>query len=206
MQIIDCQQRSYGWLRARLGIATASNFSTVLANGRGGDPSKTRRLYLLKLAGERLTGEPAASYVSPHMERGIEMEDEARSFYELMTDAEIRRVGFVRGEIAGCSPDSLVGDRGMLEIKTAQPNVLIDLMLREGFPAEHKAQVQGQLWIAEREWVDLLVYWPSLPPIIRRAYRDEKYIADLAAAVEKFDAELAAIVERVKTHGSKEAA
>jgi len=85
--------------------------------------------------------------------------------------------------------------------ETALPHILIALILKGEFPPEHKAQVQGQLWIAKREWVDLEIYWPSLPPFIKRAWRDETYIANLAAAITRFNEELEGIVAWVKAYG-----
>lgn len=206
MQIIDCEQGSEAWYAARAGIPTASEFATILAKGRGGGDSKTRRTYMLKLAGERLTGEPMVSYSNGHMERGKEMEGQARDFYAFLTDADPALVGFIRSGDKGCSPDSLVGANGMLEIKTALPHLLLDLILKDEFPPEHKAQTQGQLWVAEREWVDLAVYWPNLPTFIKRAYRDDVYIKTLSEAVDQFNEELCATVEKIRAYGLREAA
>ena len=178
-------------------MVTASRFKDVLAKGEG----KTRRSYMLQLAGELLTGEPHEGFMTADMERGHEMEPDARNMYALMTDANPELVGFIRNGAKGCSPDSLVGDVGMLEIKTKLPHLLIDVLLRDEFPAEHKAQCQGALWVAEREWIDIAVYWPRLPLFIKRAYRDEAYIAGLAAAVDAFNAELAETVERIRSYG-----
>jgi hypothetical protein len=202
IQIFDCAQGSEEWFRARAGIPTASEFATIMASGRGGGESKTRRTYMLKLAGEILTGEPMESYTNEHMERGKQMEAEARDFYAFMHDADLTSVGFIKNGPKGCSPDSLIGSDGMLEIKTKLPHLLIDVLLKDEFPAEHKAQCQGALWVAEREWIDIAVYWPKLPLFVRRAYRDEGYIANLAGAVNAFNAELLAVVERVRRYGA----
>jgi hypothetical protein len=204
MQIIDCAQGSEEWFLARAGIPTASEFSTVLAKGRGTAESKTRRTYMLKLAGERITGKPMETFSNQHMERGKLMEEEARNFYAFLTDDEPQQIGFIRNDLAGCSPDSLIGADGLLEIKTALPHLLIDFIFKDEFPPEHRAQTQGQLWVTGREWVDLTVYWPKMPPFIKRAYRDEVYIRDLAAAVERFNDELAEVVERIKSYGLRE--
>lgn len=201
VQIIDCEQNSEEWLRARMGIPTASEFKTVIAVNKEAKDKKTRTTYMHKLAGEILTGQPHESYSNANMERGHELEDEARSLYAFVRDAEPTRVGFIRSGNAGCSPDSLVNADGMLEIKTAFPHILIDRLLRDDFPAEHKAQCQGQLWIAEREWVDLAVYWPGLPLFVKRAFRDEPYIKDMAKAVDAFNAELQDVVNRVRALG-----
>lgn len=190
LQIFDCEQGTPEWFACRMGIPTASEFDTVMAKGKGGGESKTRRTYMLKLIGERLTGEPAYSYSNDHMERGKVMEAEARNWYQFHTDADLRQVGFIRGSTAGCSPDSLIGSVGMVEIKTKLAHLQLDLLLSGELPSEHKAQVQGQLWVAEREWVDFVSYWPKLPPFMKRIYRDEPYIAQLLAAVSQFNAEM----------------
>src|SRR6185503_15969852 len=97
LEIFDAiEQGTPEWFQARLGIPTASEFDTVLATGRGGGESKTRRTYLYKLAGEILTGEPMYSFQNDHMQRGKEMESEARDMYVFLSDHELRQVGFIR--------------------------------------------------------------------------------------------------------------
>lgn len=200
-RIIDCEQNSPEWFAARAGIPTASEFATVMAKGvKAGTASKTRRTYMLKLAGERLTGELSESYSNVHMERGHEMEEEARSAYAFITGATPQSVGFVRNDDAGCSPDALLGEDGVLELKTALPHVLLDKLLRGTFPPEHKAQCQGALWVCEREWIDLAIFWPALPLFITRAHRDEEYIRTLADTVARFNEELAETVARVERY------
>lgn len=206
MRIVECDQRSEAWYAARAGIPTASEFATVLATkGKGKDgESVTRRRYIHKLAGERITGEPAESFESGPMVRGREMEPEAREFYAFTHDVEPLLIGFVTTDdgSAGCSPDSFIGEHGALEIKTASPHILLDHMFKGELPAEHKAQCQGVLWVAEREWIDLLVYWPKMKPFVKRAHRDEAYIADLAKAVAAFNEEVAAVVEQYQRYGA----
>lgn len=196
IEIYRGEQGTDEWRQMRAGIPTASEFATVLASGRGGGESKTRRTYLLKLAGERLTGEPAESYSNAHMERGKAMESEARDAYAFMRDADYEQIGFIRSGNAGCSPDGLIGDDGMVEIKTKLPHLQLEVLLANQLPAEHVAQCQGALWIAEREWLDFVSYWPKLPLFTIRVLRDEAYIARLAEAVAGFNAELDAIVQR----------
>lgn len=202
LQIIDCEQNSPEWHRARMGIPTASEFKTIIGIKKDAREKVTRRTYMLKLVGEILTGEPAENYTNANMERGHAMEEEARDLYAFMHNAEPRRVGFVRNGPKGCSPDSLIGGGGLLEIKTKFPHLLIDCLLKDDFPAEHKAQCQGALWVAEREWIDICVYWPGLPLFVKRAKRDEAFIGDLARAVDDFNAELAETVERVRRYGT----
>lgn len=201
MQVLNCDQGSADWFRARMGIPTASEFSTVLAKGKDGGASVTRKTYMLKLAGEILTGEPMENYSNAHMERGKVMEDEARDLYSFLTDAEPQRVGFIVNGPKGCSPDSLLGDDGALEIKTAMPHILIEKLLKDDFPPEHKAQCQGVLWVTDREWIDIAVYWPRLPLFRKRAYRETAYINTLTAAVDQFNSELHEMVERIRRIG-----
>jgi YqaJ-like viral recombinase domain len=206
LEIIDCDQGTEAWRRARAGIPTASNFATVLASGRGGDDSVTRRKYLYQLAGEIITGEPMESYSNSYMERGKVMEEEARNFYSFLTDSDPQQTGFIRNGSRGCSPDSLIGENGMLEIKTHKPDILIDLIFKDQFPPEHKAQTQGAIWVAEREWIDLICYFSGMPPMVKRADRDEAYIARLGAAIDQFNGELATIVGKIRAYGGQEAA
>ena len=193
----DIEQNTAEWLALRAGIVTASELKSVLAKGEG----KVRKAYMLRLAGERLTGVPADTYENGHMVRGREMEAEARELYTFAREINIERVGFIRNGDVGCSPDGLIGTDGMAEIKTKLPHLQIECLLRADLPPEHRAQVQGALWIAEREWMAFISYWPGLPLFMHREFRDEAYIANLAAEVERFNAELAEIVEKIKRYG-----
>jgi len=206
LEIINCTQGSPEWFKARLGIPTASEFASVMTKGRAGAESRTRLSYLYKLAGERLTGEVMETFTTPHMERGRLMEEEARSVYRFVSGADCETVGFLRRGRAGASPDALIGGDGLLEIKTKLPHLLIEALLKGEFPPDHKAQCQGQLWIADRAWIDLAVYWPGLPIFIVRAERDESYIRELAEAIESFNDELDRVVARVAACGRMEAA
>lgn len=197
IEIIDCAQGSDEWFRARLGLPTASKFSAILAKGEG----KTRRSYMLQLAAEIITDELGESFTTPAMDRGKMMEDEARSLYQFTTEAELTQVGFIRNGPVGWSPDSLIGNNGALEIKTQRADLLIDTILKDVFPSEHKAQCQGGLWVGEREWIDLCVYWPKMPTFVKRVYRDEIYINNLAIEVDKFRGELAELVEQIRRYG-----
>ncbi len=192
------EQGTEEWLVCRLGRVTASEFGTVLAKGKGSGESKTRRTYMLKLIGERLTGEIAESYANGHMERGKAMEAEARSMYEMMMGVDVQQVGFVTlGSEIGCSPDGLLGT-GVLEIKTKLPHLHLDVLIKGEMPAEHIAQVQGQLWVCDLEWVDFVSYWPKLPIFTKRIYRDEEYIKNLSEEVDKFLDELHGIMVKIK--------
>lgn len=196
MQVFNIEQGEKAWRLARLGIPTASKFSTVMAKGEG----KTRSEYMRLLAGEILTGEPAETFKNAHMDRGKTMEDEARETYAFIEYAEITRVGFIRNGNKGASPDSLVGENGGLEIKTALPHIQIDRLERNRLPPEHKAQVQGNIWLAEREWWDFVSYWPRLPLLTVRVYRDAEYIKQMSDEIDRFNDELAGLVERIRAY------
>lgn len=198
IEIVDCDQGSAEWYEARRGRPTASEFKSILAKGEG----KMRKSYMLRLAAERLTEELLESYSNAYMDRGKAMEDEARGLYTFLATEPVARVGFIKNDVAGCSPDALIGEDGVLEIKTQRPDLLIDTLLDGRFPSEHRAQCQGALWITGRKWVDICVFWPKMPPLIRRAERDEAYIAELAAAVLEFDRDVAKTVDRIRNYGT----
>lgn len=196
LEIFDCKQGTDIWFECRRGIPTASKFSTVMAKGEG----KTRTEYMRKLAGEILTGEPSEQFSNVHTERGTSLEEEARSTYAFITDTDPQLVGFMRNGNKGASPDSLIGINGGLEIKTALPHIQIDRLERDRLPPEHKGQVQGNIWISEREWWDFVSYWPGLPMLITRVYRDEEYIKQMSDEIERFNEELSALVARVRSY------
>lgn len=196
IQVFDCEQGSADWFACRAGIPTASKFATVMAKGEG----KTRSKYMRQLAGEIITGEPMEAFTNGHMDRGKTMEDEARETYAFINDAEIKRVGFIRDGSKGASPDSLIGDEGGLEIKTALPDIQIERLISGKLPPEHKAQVQGNIWISGRQWWDFVSYWPKLPMLTVRVFRDDIYIANMSAEIDAFNAELAGLVESIRNY------
>jgi hypothetical protein len=198
MKIVECTQGDDVWKKARCGIPTASRFSDILAAGEG----KTRRKYMLQLAAEAITGNPAETYTNHHMERGIAMEQQAKDAYSFMTNHDLTNVGFVLDEEhqCGASPDALIGAAGVLELKTQLPELMIERMLTGNVPKEHMAQCQGSLWVTGRQWCDLAIFWPGLPLIRYNIARNEAYIAKLADAVANFHVELASVVTRVKRY------
>lgn len=192
----DVIQGSDEWLAARLGIPTASNFGAVLAKGEG----KSRAAYMRKIAAEIITGEPGESFKSLEMARGNEMEASARREYGFMHDVDPKLVGFATSGRAGASPDALIGDDGLLEIKTQRGDLMIETILRGGFPPEHVAQCQGALMVTGREWIDLCVFWPKMPLFVRRAHRDEAYIANLCVEIARFNAEIDELVHKIRSY------
>ena len=201
----DIEQGTDAWFQARAGIPTASEFSKVCAKPgpRGGTSHKEmigRTKYMRKLAAEIITGEPAEAEWSGnwHTQRGKEREGDARDLYAFLKDVEPEQVGFIRNGNCGCSPDSLIGNDGMLEIKDAIGSVQVERLVSGVLPPEHKAQCYGALMVSEREWIDFMSHSRGLPPLIIRVYRDEDYIKSLRADVDKFVEELNNLVEWIR--------
>lgn len=197
LDICEAEQGSPEWFEFRRGIVTASNFQCLLAKSAD---RKGRRTLMYDLAGEILSGECAESYTNGHMERGKVQEAEARDWYAFTTDAELFRVGAIRSPFLGAavSPDSLIGRDGGLEIKTRLARLQLELLESGELPNEHKAQVQGAMWITARPWWDFVSYCPKIRPFKIRVHRDDTYIASLAVAVREFNDELKQLVEKFK--------
>lgn len=202
MEIFNFDQGTPEWFEVRRGIPTASQFSTVLAKGEG----KTRRSYMMKLAGEIITGKPMDRFSNEHTERGHEQEPEARDLYSFQTGNRVERVGFIRDGRSGCSPDGLIGEDGGAEIKTRLAHLQAELLDSGEVPTTHKAQIQGNLWKARRQWWDFVSYCPQMPLFVKRVHRDEVYIQRLATEVDRFNAELDAVVAKIRGCGNARAA
>lgn len=203
----DVSQRSPEWHALRLGMPTASVFGAIMASGSDGDAAKTRTKLLYRLAGERLSGQVAEDWSNKAMQRGIEMEPEARAAYAWRHQVPLTPVGFARrslprGRFVGASPDSQVGERGGLEIKTMEPALMVELVRSGRFPSEHRAQCQGTMWVLGWEFVDLVVFYRGMPVMPEwRVVRDDAYIREIARAVEVFDHELTRVVDDVRAKG-----
>jgi hypothetical protein len=190
MIVLDLKQGTAEWVAARLGIPTASRFSDIITpKTRKASASQDR--YLCELVAERLTGFPANDASTDFMLRGSAMEAEAVAAYEFDTQLATSTVGFALDDSRswGCSPDRLVGDDGLLEIKClgVANHVAAVLGMRDN---AHDAQVQGQLWITGRKWADLYFFNPSLATHRVRIERDDEFIAALDENVRAFCARL----------------
>lgn len=200
--IYDMEQGTPEWLELRLGKLTASKFSHVVSKGRGSAPSKTRESYMYQLIAEKLTGEPQSSFKSSAMEWGNYCEPAARAAYELANDVDVIECAFIeRDENIGVSPDGLVGDDGLLEIKCPNSVTQIKRFLSGEFPTEYKAQVQGQLWVSGRDWCDFVSYDPRIEGEASyfeiRVNRDEEYIQELEKQCELFIQDMVAILKQL---------
>lgn len=194
MQIINCEQGTKEWLDLRLGKVTASKFSDVISKGVG------RKTYMLKLAAEYITGEQQEFFSNKAMEWGTEHEEQARANYELEKSLFVDEVGFVLvDDWVGVSPDGMIGDDGIIEIKCPNTNTHIETVLSGKMPTKHKPQVQGQLWATGRKWCDFVSFDPRVPTnqlFIVRVNRDDEYIATLEASIDKFVSELTSIINQ----------
>jgi putative phage-type endonuclease len=190
-------QGEIDWLMARVGHATGSRFAAIMDRLKSGKPSAERTKYLWELVIERLTGKPTERYVTAAMQHGIEMEPLARMAYESQTGRMVTETGFVHHKtipFVGGSVDGLIDADGIIEIKCPTSATHLQTMLSE--ECEHMAQIQGYLWITDREWADFISFDPRLPPklqlYIKHIDRDPLYIAQLKDAVTQFLAEVAA--------------
>ena len=188
--------------QARCGQTTSSEFKSVLAKGEG----KTRSAYLRRVVAEMLTGKPVEINVGrarAHLDRGNEQEPFGRMAYEAATGNLVEQVEFIPHPTiaAGCSPDGLIDDDGGLELKSVIPTVQVDTILGGGYPSEHRAQVQGNLWITNRQWWDFASYSPDMPGKLKlyifRVRRDEDYIRKLEAEVTAFVREAQELRDRL---------
>lgn len=187
MIIVDCEQGSEEWFEARRGIPTASNFSKIITST--GKPSTSANGYMNKLLAEWLMNKPLDSFKSEWMDRGNELEPEARNSYEFDRDIDVQKVGLVYKDdrkLISASPDGIIGENGGLEIKCPSPGIHVEYLLANKIPSIYFPQVMGNLWVCEREWWDFYSHNPDMEPLIIRVERDEKYIKSLEGAVEKF--------------------
>ena len=191
MIILTCEQGSREWDEARLGIPTASQFSRIVTPG--GKPSAQAEDYMGALLAEHFLGYPSEAFQSEWADRGKALEPEARRFYSFHRDVDPKSVGFCYRDdarIVGTSPDGLVGDDGLLELKCPMPGRHLVYLARGVVPKAYVMQVQGQLWVTGRAWVDFMSYCPELPPFIVRVAPEAKMQDALDAAIPAFVAQM----------------
>ena len=196
-------QGSPEWFLERLGHATASEFKAVKAKGKSGEAT-TRRNYRVQLAVERLTGIPYAGYHNEAMDRGNEIEAEARAAYEEHTGRIVREVGFLKHpRIAWCggSPDG-VGEDRLVQIKCPDVTAIhVETMLAGRPPPEHIPQVQGELAVTGLGFSDFVSYDPRMPERLRlfivTVPQDRDYIEALEAEIQKFLAEVEELADQL---------
>ena len=198
----DIVQGSTAWLNLRAGIPTASEMSKIITPSGG--PSKSAEKYMFELLGERMLGRPSDSFLSEWMARGKEMEAEAIAYYEFQKNVTTEAIGFATNDAGtvGVSPDRLVGEHGCAEFKCPKMDAHVGFLMESGsLYKEHKVQAQSQLWILERDFNDVVSYYPGLPYAIDHTERDEKFIAAMAEEVGKFTAQLGKLTKLASERG-----
>lgn len=201
----NIEQRTDDWFTARLGKVTASSLHKVLARTKTGYGAD-RANYLTQLVLERVTNSKAEGYVNAEMQWGIDQEPFARAAYEAHTGVLVDEIGFMPHptiEMSGASPDGLVGDSGMVEIKCPSSKTALECWLSDN-PVENKyfAQMQWQMACAGRDWCDYVVFDPRMPQkaqlFIYRVTRANEWLADAEKEVVKFLAEVDAKVAALR--------
>jgi putative phage-type endonuclease len=192
------------WRAARLGKATSSRIADIVARTKSGY-STSRANYAAQLVCERLTGVATETFQSAAMAWGIEKEPEARRLYAFEHDVAVRSVGFLDHPtlaMSGASPDGLVGEDGLVEIKCPITATHLDTVLGRAIPGKYLTQIQWQLAVTGRRWCDFVSYDPRLPADLRlftqRVPRNAILIGALEREVERFLAEVEATIAKLR--------
>lgn len=196
MKVIDCEQNSAEWLAARCGSLGASSIADMVAKTRTGWGASRFNL-AAKLVCERLTGTPQESYTNAAMQWGHDTEPQARAMYEFMRDVAVQKVGIVLHPSISkshASPDGLVGDDGLIEIKCPNTATHIETLLSEDVEGKYVKQMQWQMACCGRAWCDFVSFDPRLPAemqmFVQRVRRDDEFIAELEREARLFLAEI----------------
>lgn len=212
MTIHMMPQRSPEWFQHRVGRVTASRIADVMAQTKTG-PGAARKNYAADLVAERLTGDAREGFSNAAMQWGTDTEPQARTAYEFMTDATVQEVGFIdhpRLEWAGCSPDGLVGDDGMVEIKCPNTATHIETLLTGQIEGKYLKQTQFQMACAGRTWCDFVSFDPRLPAemqlFVKRIEADPAEIEAIEGTVSAFLVDVDSTVAALRARYMQEAA
>ncbi len=204
------EQKSPEWFAARLGKATGSRIAEIVAKTKSGD-SASRGNYMAQLVIERLTNKQEESYSNEYMDWGNLQEPFARAAYEAATNVLVDEVGMIthpRIEMSGASPDGLVGDDGLVEIKCPKTATHIETLLSKTVPGKYNIQMQWQMACTDRSWCDFVSFDPRMPEglqmFLKRVPRDDALIKTLEDEVIKFLKEVDSKLEQL-TNQLKEA-
>jgi putative phage-type endonuclease len=198
------EQRTQEWFNARLGKVTASRVADVLAKTKTGY-SASRDNYMAQLVVERMTNTQAESFTNAALQWGTDQEPFARAAYEVQQNVLVDETGLVNHptiEMAGASPDGLVGEDGLVEIKCPyQTATHIDTLLTQTVPGKYIAQMQFQMACTGRQWCDFVSFSPKMPTkaqlFVKRVQRDDGFIKEMESEITKFLAEVTAKVEQL---------
>ena len=194
------EQKTDEWFAARLGKVTASRVADVIAKTKTGY-SASRENYMAQLVVERLTNTQAESFTNAAMQWGTDQEPFARAAYELKMGVMVDETGLVDHPtipMAGASPDGLVGEDGLVEIKCPNTATHIDTLLTQTVPAKYITQMQFQMACTGRQWCDFVSFDPRMPAkaqiFVKRVLRDDVFIREVESEIKKFLAEVSAKV------------
>lgn len=202
--IDNIEQGTDEWKQIRLGKVTASRVADIVARTKSGY-STSRANYAAQLICERLTGIPTESFTNDAMRWGTDTEPQARSAYEFYKDEDVRQVAFVPHPSiadAGCSPDGLVGDDGLVEIKCPNTATHIETLVGKSVPAKYVTQIQFQLACTGREYCDFVSFDPRMPEAMQffcvRVHRVPEIIEELEQEVITFLNEIRAKITTLR--------
>lgn len=194
--MLDIVQGSEAWHKQRLGKATASRIADIIAKTKSGY-STSRDNYMAQLICERLTQTPTEGFTNSAMAWGTETEPLARKAYEALTFTDVVEVAMIDHPtipMAGASPDGLVSNDGLVEIKCPNTATHIDTLLTQKVPSKYITQMQWQMACTKRLWCDFVSFDPRLPAhlqlFVKRIERDAEFILETEAEVKKFLAEV----------------
>ena len=199
----DIEQGTEAWRLLRLGIPTASRMADLMARTKSGFGANRGNL-MADLIAERLTGKPNEGFINAAMQWGVDHEAEAIAAYEFYRDVTVERVPFVRHPLleSGASPDCLVGEDGLAEIKCPNTSTHIETLLNREIPSKYILQMQWQMVCAGRKWCDFVSFDPRMPERLRmiviRVNRDDGKIAEMSFEVGKFLVEMNEKLENLK--------
>jgi putative phage-type endonuclease len=197
------EQKSEEWFKARLGKVTASRVADVIAKTKTGY-SASRENYMAQLVVERMTNTQTESFTNAAMQWGTDQEPFARAAYEVQQNVLVDETGLVDHptiEMAGASPDGLVGEDGLVEIKCPNTATHIDTLLTQTVPGKYITQMQFQMACTGRQWCDFVSFDPRMPQkaqiFIKRVPRDDAFIKEIESEIKKFLAEVTAKVDQL---------
>lgn len=182
MPWLNLEQGSQDWLQMRRGVITGSRFKDARDKLKNGLPSKACLAYAMDLARERIGGKAPAKFANAAMREGTEQEPYARAAYEAQTGEMVEEVGLfiTEDKCFGLSPDGLINDDGVQEIKTMVSSDTLFKAVADGDLSEYVDQCNGYLWLLGRKYVDLCLWVPDLQKlIVKRIHRDEEEIQAL---------------------------
>jgi predicted phage-related endonuclease len=193
----DFEQGSSKWLEARCGMLTASEFDRILTPTLKIADNPKSRAHLWEMAAQRISGYVEPQYISDAMLRGQEDEILARDEYSKHY-APVQQCGFVTnstwGFTIGCSPDGLVGDDGLIEIKSRCQKYQVETICSNAMPDDFMLQVQGELLVTQRQWCDFISYCSGLPMIVVRVFADKEVQSAIVDAAAKFESRINEVV------------